>query len=166
MNHRSLALVGFVSALVTSGCGGTTRYVPTASPRVSIVENGGATHYVRDGILYRGGAFGGEIIEAVAGNPEAEQYAREYKAGITAGTTMLWGGILTAVAGLAVAVASDANQQQGVSPAATAGFAIAGAGLVIELIGAIITVNARPRLYDAINSYNDALGRSGTGPDR
>jgi hypothetical protein len=129
---------------------------------------GGKYEYLRDGKKYPGGAFGGDIVGAVHGNPQAEEYAREYKSGVTSGNCLTLAGILTGVAGLTIAgvdIAENPNRQS-ISDTTTVGLITAGAGLVVELIGIIIASNARPHLFDAINAFNDGLDSPGNREDR
>jgi hypothetical protein len=143
----------------TTGCAATSSYVPHPDARVALVQERGSYAYFRDGKKYEGGPFGGDIVEAVDGNPQAEEYARQYKAGITTGQTLTWGGLLTALAGLTV-VSVDLAQnphQDSMSSTSTVGFVVAGVGLIAELIGVTVTVNARPHLFDAVNAFNDGL---------
>jgi hypothetical protein len=118
--------------------------------------DGGNYAYVRDGKKYEGGLFGGDLVEAVRGNPQAEDYARAYKRGLTTGLVMTLLGAAVAVAGI-VAVSSDLGQHAPGQSIPPTGFIVAGGGLLVELIGDIIELNAMPHLYDAINVYNDGL---------
>lgn len=137
-----------------SGC--ASSYVPRPGPRVSLVMDGGNYAYVRDGKKYEGGLFGGDIVEAVRGNPQAEDYARAYKRGLTTGLIMTFLGAAVAVAGILV-VSSDVGQRPTGQSIPPTGFIVAGGGLLVELIGGIIELNAMPHLHDAINVYNDGL---------
>ena len=114
-----------------------------------------------------GGPSGQKIEEAVAGDPRAEEYILRYKAGTSTGLTLAWAGILTSLGG-AVVVLADIGEnpnQQSLSTASTAGFALAGVGLVVELIGVLVNVNAKAHLFDAVNAFNDGLdaGRTSAG---
>jgi hypothetical protein len=116
----------------------------------------GTYAYVRDGKKYEGGYFGGDIDEAVHGNPKAEEYARSYKTGRTAGFALTLFGAAAAVGGL-VLFGAQAGQTQSGQDVPLTGLLIAGGGLIIETIGSLIAVNAEPHLTDAINAYNDGV---------
>jgi hypothetical protein len=157
----TLAGVALVAIAATaSGC--TSSYLPRPGPRLSLAMEDGSYAYVRDGQKFEGGLFGGQIEEAVHGNPEAEEYAREYKTGMITGFTTSVLGAVGAGAGLGLSI-GDAAQPNGPSP--WTGLGIACVGAAVELIGAIIELNALPHVFDAVNAYNDGLppqaGRDG-----
>jgi len=145
-----------VAALVCCSLGCSSAYMPHPGPRLSVVMDGGTIGYVRDGKKYEGGLFGGDLEEAVRGNPQAEAYAHEFKTGVATGfaTTML--GVAGMVGGVVVTGAqappSDSNR-----PIPVTGPVILGAGLVAYVVGLIVMLNAAPHLYDAVNAYNDGL---------
>jgi hypothetical protein len=145
-----------VLALVSTTLGCSSAYIPRPGPRLSVLMEGGTMSYVHDGKTYEGGLFGGDLEEAVRGNPQAEEYARAYKTGMTAGfaTSML--GVASFVGGLTVTGAqlppSDSNR----SLPAT-GPILAGVGAVAYLVGLVVMLNAAPHLWDAVNTYNDGL---------
>jgi hypothetical protein len=152
MQPRTFAVAFFLCSTVSCA----SSYVPQPSPRVSLVmEEGGGYGYVRDGQKYAGGLFGGDIDKAVQGNPKAEAYARAYKTGRATGFTLTTIGLAGVLGGLTV-LGVDSSQSRATSVPPT-GFIIAGAGLFVELIGAILTLNALPHLFDAVNAYNDGL---------
>src|SRR5579859_2276580 len=136
------------------GC--SSSYVPAASPRVSAVMDGGYYAYVRDGKKYEGGLLGGEIEEAVRGDPRAEEYARQYKTGMVTGFVLSMLGATGTFAGVGIAGAQASQAANGPSLTA-AGLIVAGAGLLAETIGLIVELNAMPHMADAINAYNDSL---------
>ena len=137
----------------TGGC--SSAYIPRPGPRVSILMEGGTIAYQRDGKRYEGGLFGGDIEEAVKGNPQAEEYARAYKAGTIGGFVGSMLGLGGMIGGLSLAAAE--SQPGAGQNASVPGLAIAGAGLVAYLVGAAVMFNAVPHLYDAVNVYNDGL---------
>jgi hypothetical protein len=146
-----------VLASFTFGC--SSSYVPAASPRVSLVMRGGTYSYVRDGKEYDGGLFGGEIEEAVRGNREAEEYAREYKDGMVTGFTLSLLGVAAAIGGATLVGASVGRDSSTLSPTGAAGLAVTGGGLLTEIIGVIVEANAVTHVFDAVNAYNDGLLR-------
>lgn len=147
-------LVGF-----TAGC--SSAYIPQPGPRVSIVMENGSLAYVRDGKTYEGGLFGGEIEEAVKGDARAEEYAHEYKSGLITGFALSMLGVGAAVGGAVVAVSEESR---GGGEVPVAGLGLLGVGAVLDLVGSFIIMGAVPHLYDAVNAYNDSLGRSADTP--
>jgi hypothetical protein len=125
--------------------------------------DGGSYTYVRDGKKYEGGLFGGDIVDAVRGNPQAEDYAHAYKSGVTTGLALTFLGAAVALAGIGVVGVDVAQHSSGQSVPPT-GLILAGSGLVVELAGAIIGANAIPHLFDAINAYNDGLPPDSAAP--
>jgi hypothetical protein len=116
----------------------------------------GTWAYVRDGKKYPGGRLGGDLDKAVAGNPEAEKYARQYKAEKLTGFVTTVMGLAGVIGGLTVYGAQGASEAYGQRIPPT-GLIIAGAGLLVELIGVGVEASAVPHLTDAINAYNDGL---------
>jgi hypothetical protein len=147
-------------AAVTLCCcafGCTSSYVPRPSPRLSLIMEGGTYAYVRDGKKYEGGMLGGDLEEAVRGVPAAEEYASQFRTGMTAGLVLTTIGSLGLVGGL-VLTGAEASQTTPGQPLPPTGLVVCGLGLVTELVGVIVGLNAAPHLFDAINAYNDALG--------
>jgi uncharacterized iron-regulated membrane protein len=66
-------------------------------------------------------------------------------------------GIAGLLGGLVVTDLGEASATGNRSVHVAAGFATAGAGLVLYLTGLIVTLNAVPHLYDAVNAFNDGL---------
>jgi len=145
-----------VTLLLSFSLGCSSSYVPAASPRLSIVMDGGVYSYVRDGKKFEGGFFGGDIDEAVRGNPKAEKYAHQYKNGLVTGFVLTMLGTAAFVAGLAVA-ASDAAQQPSGQSFPPTGPVIALTGVAVEIVGFIVTIAAVPHQFDAVNVYNDGV---------
>ena len=154
---RAVAGAALLASL-TVGC--SSSYVPASSPRVSLVMKGGTYSYARDGKEFEGGLFGGEIEEAVRGNPEAEEYARSYKDGMLTGFALSLVGVAAAVGGATVVGASLGQNESNVSSLGAAGLAITTGGLITEIVGLIVEANAVTHVFDAVNAYNDGLLRS------
>jgi hypothetical protein len=114
----------------------------------------GKVAYVRDGKTYSGGWFGGDLEEAVKGNPTAEEYAREYKSGMITGFAATVLGIVGIAGGLTL-TGFQSQQPNGQAP--IAGLLVLGGGLVFYGVGLGVALNAMPHLYDAINAYNDGV---------
>jgi hypothetical protein len=151
MHHRDAATAFFLC--LTVGC--TSSYLPQPSPRVSLVMEGGSYAYVRDGRKYEGGLFGGDIDKVVQGNPKAEKYAHEYKTGMVTGFILTTIGVVGAAGGLTVLTVDASQSRSPGSSVPPTGLIIAGAGLFVEIVGAILELNAIPHVFDAVNAYND-----------
>src|SRR5689334_3018962 len=119
---------------------------------------GGRPSYTRNGQLYEGGSFGGDIDQAVRGNPEAEAHARAYQNGMLAGFLTTLGGALSMGVGaglLGADAARDANDRS--SAAQTASLVLFTGGIAAIIVGGVLFNNAQPHLWDAINIYNDGF---------
>jgi hypothetical protein len=149
-----------ITTLAASTAACSSAYIPQRGPHVSIVMEGGSLSYVRDGKTYEGGVFGGDIDEAVKGQPAAEEYARQYKNGMTVGFALSMFGIGGMLGGAAITGA----ESRGNSDVPVTGLAVLGAGLVLDLVGAFVMMAAVPHLYDAVNAYNDGIAGSADAP--
>ena len=150
--------IGSVSicAFAASGC--STSYVPRPSPRVAVVMKGGTPRYMRDGQLYEGGGFGGDLDKAVRGNPEAEAHAHAYQDGMLAGFLTTLGGAASMGAGAGILLADSSRAADDRSSTAqTAALVLMTGGLAASIVGAVLFNNAQPHLWDAINIYNDGV---------
>ncbi len=149
--HSTAAIAGLVSC--TLGC--SSAYIPRPGPRLSLIMDSGTLAYARDGKKYEGGLFGGEIEEAVRGNAQAEEFARQYKTGTEAGFFSVLVGAVGIVGGTVVTGLEEGPSENRSAP--VAGVVTVGAGLLLYMTGLIVMLNAAPHLYDAINAYNDGL---------
>jgi hypothetical protein len=147
------AIAGLVGS--TPAC--SSAYIPQPGPRLSVVMESGSLAYMRDGKKYEGGMLGGDIEEAVRGNPRAEQYAHDYKSGMVTGFALSMLGIAGMAGGLTVEGIQEANQPTGSQNVPVTGLVIFGAGLLLDLVGSSIMLGAVPHLYDAVNAFNDGL---------
>lgn len=152
---RARAVV-LVTQLAPTSLGCASSYVPRPGPHVALVQDGGTISYVREGVKYDGGIFGGDIEEAVSGSPRAEEYARAYKTGMTTGFVLTMLGALGAVGG-AVYMGDAASQTPISNSGVTTGTIVLISGIVVELVGAGIAARAQTHLYDAVNVYNDEV---------
>jgi hypothetical protein len=124
-----------------------------------MIQHNGNPAYVRDGRVYEGGVFGGDIVEAVRGNPEAEEHAHAYKNGMIGGFVAVLGGGVSMGAGIAFLALGTANHSlgSGGSTEQTTGGLLFAGGLGAYITGLVLMLNAQPRMWDAINVYNDGL---------
>ena len=162
---RARALV-LVTLLAPTSLGCASSYVPRPGPHVALVQDGGTISYVREGVKYDGGIFGGDIEEAVSGSQRAEEYAHEYKTGMTTGFIMTMVGALGAIGG-AVWMGDAASQTPVSNSGMTSATIVLISGIVVELVGAGIAARAQTHLFDAVNSYNDDVdtGRVRAAPE-
>jgi hypothetical protein len=150
-------------ALVACTTACSSAYIPQPGPRLSVVVDGGSLAYVRDGQKYPGGFLGGDIEDAVKGNPRAEEYAHDYKSGMVTGFALSMLGVGGMVGGLTLA-GIEAGRTSGNQPIPLTGLVIAGAGAIVDLIGSGVMMGAVPHLYDAVNAFNDGVTPSGPPP--
>jgi hypothetical protein len=151
-----------IAILVSFTAGCSSSYVPAVGPRLSVVMEGGSPAYVRDGKRFEGGFLGGDIEEAVQGSPKAEEYAHEFKSGVTTGFAMTLIGCLGLVGGATLTGVQAAGDGSGAAP--LPGLLVMGGSLLLYAVGLGMTLNAVPHLYDAVNAYNDDLPPAGTSP--
>lgn len=149
-----------VACALGSGFGCSSSYMPRPGPRVAMIQQSGNPAYVREGKVYDGGLFGGEIVEAVRGNPEAEEHAHAYKNGMIGGFVATLAGAVSMVAGgtlFTVGTASSDFNGGHNSTQQTAGGLLFLGGIGAYVAGLVLMLNAQPRMWDAINVYNDGV---------
>jgi hypothetical protein len=137
--------------LVPTLVGCSSSYEPARSPRIVTVMEGGAPHFVKDGMDYGSPLFGGGLVDAVEGNARAEAEARTGRNLTIAGFVFDVAGLGSELTGLVVL-----EQERGRS---NTGLGLTLAGLAGVLIGSTLLISAPPHMYDAVNIYNDGLGR-------
>jgi hypothetical protein len=147
--------VALLTLLATSAC--STTYVPQNTGRIAVVMDGGSYALFKDGKVYKPGLFGGDVDEAVAGNPRAEDEMSTYQGQQTTGALCTIGGAALVLGGAAVLAA--APPQSGDSRGLTPSLAMFLGGLVVDLIGLAFTTSAQPHLWNAVNIYNDGVGQ-------
>lgn len=162
-NQPLLATFTLCALIATPGC--ATSYLPRPGRRISTVMLNGSLAYVRDGRVFPGGAFGGELLEAVRGNPEAERHARAFRTGTAAGFGLT-------MAGLGLILIADAVLIGGVGSGSSGStyntlpllIGLDGGAVGLALAGALVSMSAQPRHFDAINVYNDGVPEPHSGP--
>jgi hypothetical protein len=157
MANASFGRTTAAALLVSASLGCSSSYMPAASPRVALVQDSGHWSYLRDGKKYSGGIFGGDLDKAVEGNPQAEEYARQYKTGTAWGVGLVLTALAGVITGLAVEIGDAQHLQPGQTTIPPTGAAIVGGSLVVDIVGALIAANAAPHMADAVNAYNDGL---------
>lgn len=150
-----------VLALIT-GC--SSHYIPRSRGRVSVVMQGGAPAYARDGEIHPHGFFGSGLQEAVRGNPAAEADAAEYHDRMRDGflATIVGAVCLPVSVGYLAATSVDNGSPSGNQAAFAAGAAIGCTALMFG--GLFYSVSAEPYRWDAINRFNDTDPQPVQGP--
>src|SRR5258708_39487874 len=104
----------------------------------------GTPSYVRDGRVYEGGIFGGELEEAVRGNPEAESHARSYRNGMTTGFILTLLGGASVIGGVGFVAAGTNGSGSNDTTKQTAGGTLLLPGLVAGIVGNILGATPPP----------------------
>ena len=135
---------------LTLGCAST--YVPREPGRISITGATGSAVLVKDGRRYSMSGLSSEVVEAVSGNPAAENQARSYVRRTRTGIGLLTLGIASLIAGGVMFKDGDGHQTRN-------GVAIGlEVGWLVSWIASLATLSTGPgHLYDAINIYNDGV---------
>lgn len=142
-------------SLVTA-CSATYHPRPSRMLKWTMVD--GSPAVVRQGRTYPVNGFGQGLLDAVADNPRALDHAAAHREGT------VWG-LVTALGGAAVLFASpvlllaDTDDRSGEPSSGSVSLAIGGVvtGMVLYGLGLGMVATAQPRMYDAINVYNDDL---------
>jgi len=147
-----MRIVAFVTALVFLAGGCASTYRPQEPGRVSFVLDGPGFSLYKDGVKYGAGGLSSAPVQAVAGNPTAEEHARKF----VSRSRLFWslyalgvGCLITSVAVYPGDRGHENRRELG------AGFGFAGLGLLTTSLVAAFT--APGHLYDAVNIYNDGL---------
>src|SRR5258708_10752004 len=146
-----------LALLVSLATGCSTAYMPRPGPRVQVIMKSGTPSYARHGRVYEGGIFGGELEEAVRGNPEAESHSRSYRNGMTTGFILTLLGGASVIGGVGFVAAGTNGSGSNDTSKQTAGGTLLLAGLVADIVGIIVVATAEPHMWDAINVYNDGI---------
>jgi len=127
--------------------------------------HGGTPGYAREGRVYPGGGFGGDIDDAVRGNPEAESHARAYRAGMIGGFVATLAGVASTIGGGTLYFDSAGQPENERNKTAEAmGGVLALSGIAAYVAGVVLFANAQPHLWDAINIHNDSVYDPGLPP--
>ena len=148
---RTLALS---IALAATAC--SSSYTPQSRGRVSVMMQGGAPVYVRDGKIYEHGFLGGGLEDAVRGNAAAEVAADEYTGRLKLGLLGTFGGLGCMIAGTSYAASRIDDDSDDSEDNAERALWIALGCSVVTIVSAIYMASAEPYRWDAINLFNDA----------
>jgi hypothetical protein len=136
-----------LALLVLGPLGCTTSYEPVRSPRIAIVDNG--TTFLKDGQRYDGGSG---LIDAVAGNPQAEEMARSAYRNRVTGTVLYIAGFPIVIGGPIVGAALEDEGNGKVVALASLG-----TGIAVWITSIVFRAQVGPQRLDAINIYNDSV---------
>jgi hypothetical protein len=154
--RRSVAVA--TAALLAQAACASTSYRPRADGRIATALEDGHQVLIKDGKTY---PFGGDgLLQAVAGNPAAEEHARSYSSDMHIALAEDLIGLGALIAGAVVAApAQDANGNA--LPVSTerqtAGAILGIAGLIAVIVGGVQTASAQAHFMDAVNVYNDGV---------
>ena len=149
---RRFPLLVTIWATLSVGC--ATSYSPREPGRIHVVTTAGGRLLEKDGKRY--GMFGlsSDPIEAVSGNPAAEEHARTFVHRRRTGGALFLLGIATSVAAAALVADEPVDSDR-----RTAAVGIICASMVTALVSGLVAAFAQTHLYDAINIYNDDVSR-------
>ncbi|HEX4341340.1 MAG TPA: hypothetical protein VH062_35775 [Polyangiaceae bacterium] len=145
--------LGVVLAVSLVGCGATS-YEPANSPRISLVRTDEGLAYVRDGRHFSTGVFGGGLVDAVTGNPQAESEARTAHSLTVGGFVCSLSALATVGAGVGLIATGHSTDTQ-----TQVGIGLVAASLIPDIIASVLYANASGHSLDAINIYNDGVLR-------
>jgi hypothetical protein len=148
------AVLGLLS--LTSAC--STHYVPRAGPRLSIVMEGGAPAYAKDGKVYKHGFAGGGLVDAVEDDPEALEAAQKYQSSMVTGFLLIVAGSACLTASvILLAMRDPLDERDSTNDNLALGTAIC--GLAGYVSGSVVLATGQPYHFDAVNIYNDKVDR-------
>jgi hypothetical protein len=148
VSRRSI-LSASLLVVAVSAC--STGYIPRTPGRVYVTMDSGRFSYVRDGQRHDHGFFGGGLVDAVRGNPQAEAAANEF-------SDRLRNGFLAAMLGsvcTGVAAGYAASQSFEDDEDATKGLIVASGCVLLSFGGLLYMASSEPYRWDAINIFND-----------
>jgi hypothetical protein len=155
MEMRRSVAVASAAILTQAACASTT-YRPRPDGRIAMALEDGRQVLVKDGKTYPYGGDG--LLEAVAGNPTAEEHARNYSSDMHIALAEELIGFGALVAGAIVAAPSQDSNNKTI-PASnerqTGGAILGIAGLVAIIVASVQIGSAQAHFMDAVNIYND-----------
>jgi hypothetical protein len=154
--RRSLAVAS--AALLLQAACASTSYTPRGDGRIVTVLVDGGMVLMKDGQRLPSGSDG--IMQAVAGNPAAEEHARSYAQGLHLAIAEDLIGLGVLIAG--AVVAAPRQDSMGNDLPVSRDRYVAGTALFFGGLGALIVSGfqaaaAQAHYLDAINIYNDGV---------
>jgi len=156
LRRRHLALAS--AALLGQAACASTSYAPRPDGRIATTLEDGRPMLVKDGRSYPAG--GASLKELVAGNPAAEEHARNYTSAMRFGIAeqLIGFGALIAAAVIAAPRQDDMGMNLPVSnERQIAGSVLGIGGLALFIVSGFHTASAQAHFQDAINVYNDGV---------
>jgi hypothetical protein len=147
---RPLPMLAALAAL-SLGCASV--YTPREPGRIHLVKSGAFMALEKDGKTYATSGLWRDPIEAVAGNPRAEEHARTFVSRTRLATVLMLIGAAGYVATFAALAAIDRSRVE--QRAIPLGIAFGASGCIFAGLGVLAT--SRHQLYDAVNIYNDEV---------
>lgn len=146
------------AALLAHATCASTSYTPRPDGRIATTLEDSRPTLVKDGKSYPAG--GASLKELVAGNPVAEEHARNYTSAMRFGIAeqLIGFGALLGGAIVAAPRQNDMGMSLPVSEERQiAGSVLAIGGLVAFIVSGIHLASAQAHFQDAINVYNDGV---------
>jgi hypothetical protein len=166
MTHTcSLRPAGALLALPLLAACSVSAYTPRPSPRIQVTTEGNSIALVKSGRKYAVNVLGGELEEAVSGNPEAEAEARSFRNKLVTGFVLSTIGTVGAATGAGLLVGNQVQSNPSTTVEVGSISAVVG-GLVLSIVGGVIGSSAQPHLWNAVNMYNDGLPAYPAWPQR
>lgn len=148
-------VVAAATATATLAC--SSHYTPKTSRRIAIVQESGDVALAKDGVVTSVGPFGGGLVDAVEGNPEAEEHASTFRSSSITGFILNIVGSVATGAGVAMIIVNETGDGAPDDGLRAAGIGTMIGGLALSLTGSIFLATAQPHFFDAINVYNDGV---------
>jgi hypothetical protein len=145
---RALPTIAVLAAL-SLGCASV--YTPREPGRIHVVKSGAFMALEKDGKTYATSGLWRDPIDAVSGNPRAEERARTFVSRTRLATVLMVIGAAGFVATFAALAAIDRSRVE--QRAIPLGIAVGASGSLLAGLGVLAT--SRHHLYDAVNIYND-----------
>jgi hypothetical protein len=143
------------------GC--ATTYAPRETGRIHFLTSGKGEEVIeKDGKKYSMDIFSGELVDAVSGNPAAEEHARTSvrRQRIGGGLAILAGlSVLAGYVTIAMTLTADPRRIDR-RTTAIAGFSMLFGGVACGIGAGIMAATGEGHFYDAVNIYNDDVWRS------
>jgi hypothetical protein len=165
---KRLAAALTLLAGASAGCA-SSRYQPRVPNRVAQIMANGELAYARDGRVYKRGVFGGGLITAVAGDPQAEYLARRSRDSLRDGFWMGVLGMVCAEVGLVWWLIEEDQVASGAKDSrrdANVALVVGGACALVSGWGFSKMYDGQIDALDAVNVFNDNAAlreRSGGG---
>jgi len=151
-NVHAMKPVALLAALAVLGAGCASTYRPQEPGRISFVLDGPGFSLYKDGKSYGAGGLSSAPVQAVAGNPEAEEHARTF----VRRSRLFWS-IYTVAVGCLVTSLIVYPQDSGHGDRRDVGVAFGIAGFAALAASLLPALTAPGHLYDAVNIYNDGV---------